>query len=229
MKTWMSGGTGESPRCCPIGWMRLKQPAATAKPALNLPEGGEGVCLRAPVPSQPIPAILLASDTCSWNGALCQARQAILCNPEASLEKAWHGTPHALGRRRIDGGACRRRRDAQQPPRDEYLRPMVDTTGIRYRIGLNEDEMTEDIREEFEENQRESWAALRFAGELLAALPMSGAAFALQHEWQAAQLYSAVALNLFTDVLPHAQACWLGSPSWWVSQLVASWRSRSTR
>ncbi|KAK9917370.1 hypothetical protein WJX75_003623 [Coccomyxa subellipsoidea] len=61
----------------------------------------------------------------------------------------------------------RRRRDAQQPPRDEYLRPMVDTTGIRYRIGLNEDEMTEDIREEFEENQRESWAALRFAGVLV--------------------------------------------------------------
>jgi hypothetical protein len=89
MKTWMSGGTGESPRCCPIGWMRLKQPAATAKPALNLPEGGEGVCLRAPVPSQPIPVNLLASDTCSWNGALCQARQTILCSPEASLEKAY--------------------------------------------------------------------------------------------------------------------------------------------
>lgn len=65
-------------------------------------------------------------------------------------------------------GACRRRRDAQDPPRDEYLRPMVDATGIKYRIGLNEDDMTEDIREEFEENQRESLAALKFAGDILA-------------------------------------------------------------
>ena len=46
---------------------------------------------------------------------------------------------------------------------------MVDTQGIKYRIGLNEDEVTEDIREEFEENQRESWAGLKFAGNLLAA------------------------------------------------------------
>lgn len=66
---------------------------------------------------------------------------------------------------------CRRRRDrdSHDPPRDEYLRPMVDTQGIKYRIGLNEDEVTEDIREEFEENQRESWAALKFAGKLLGA------------------------------------------------------------
>lgn len=56
-------------------------------------------------------------------------------------------------------------KEAGQPARDEFLRPMVDTTGIRYRIGLSEEEVTADIREEFEENQQESWAALRFGGE----------------------------------------------------------------
>lgn len=55
----------------------------------------------------------------------------------------------------------------KDPPRDEYLRPMVDATGIKYRIGLNEEDIAEDIREEFEENQRESWAALKFAGTLV--------------------------------------------------------------
>ncbi|CAK0741175.1 hypothetical protein CVIRNUC_001305 [Coccomyxa viridis] len=58
-------------------------------------------------------------------------------------------------------------KEAGQPARDEFLRPMVDTTGIRYRIGLSEEEVTADIREEFEENQQESWAALRFGGILL--------------------------------------------------------------
>ena len=58
----------------------------------------------------------------------------------------------------------RKGKDANQPGRDEFLRPMVDATGIKYRIGLSEDDMTEDIREEFEENQQESWAGLRFAG-----------------------------------------------------------------
>ena len=40
----------------------------------------------------------------------------------------------------------------------------MDATGIKYRIGLSEDDVMEDIREEFEENQQESWAGLRFAG-----------------------------------------------------------------
>ncbi|BDA48808.1 Proton extrusion protein PcxA [Coccomyxa sp. Obi] len=75
-----------------------------------------------------------------------------------------NGKPSSQSRRR---GRRRRDRDPHEPPRDEYLRPMVDTQGIKYRIGLNEDEVTEDIREEFEENQRESWAALKFAGVLL--------------------------------------------------------------
>jgi len=59
---------------------------------------------------------------------------------------------------------CRKGKDGK-PSRDEFLRPMVDTTGIRYRIGFSEEEVTEDIREEFEENQQESWAGLRFGGE----------------------------------------------------------------
>jgi hypothetical protein len=41
---------------------------------------------------------------------------------------------------------------------------MVDLTGIKYRIGLNEEDVTEDITEEFEQNQKESWTALKFAG-----------------------------------------------------------------
>ena len=41
---------------------------------------------------------------------------------------------------------------------------MVDTTGIKYRIGFSEEEVTEEIREEFEENQQESWEGLRFGG-----------------------------------------------------------------
>ena len=71
-------------------------------------------------------------------------------------------------------------KEAGQPARDEFLRPMVDTTGIRYRIGLSEEEVTADIREEFEENQQESWAALRFGGEhrtaALISCPCSGCA-----------------------------------------------------
>ena len=71
-------------------------------------------------------------------------------------------------------------KEAGQPARDEFLRPMVDTTGIRYRIGLSEEEVTADIREEFEENQQESWAALRFGGEqrmhALIRCPRSGCA-----------------------------------------------------
>ena len=53
---------------------------------------------------------------------------------------------------------------------------MVDTTGIRYRIGLSEEEVTADIREEFEENQQESWAALRFGGEMPYAVARAQAA-----------------------------------------------------
>lgn len=61
--------------------------------------------------------------------------------------------------------ACgRRAKDSNQPGRDEFLRPMVDATGIKYRIGFSEEEVTEEIREEFEENQQESWAGLRFGG-----------------------------------------------------------------
>ena len=61
---------------------------------------------------------------------------------------------------------CRRAKETNQPARDEFLRPMVDTTGIRYRIGFSEEEVTEEFREEFEENQQESWEGLRFGGKL---------------------------------------------------------------
>lgn len=64
------------------------------------------------------------------------------------------------------GTVCdRKAKDTNKVGRDEFLRPMVDTTGIRYRIGFSEEEVTEEIREEFEENQQESWEGLRFGGE----------------------------------------------------------------
>ena len=41
---------------------------------------------------------------------------------------------------------------------------MVDVTGIKYRLGLDTADTEARIREEFEENQLESRAAVRFAG-----------------------------------------------------------------
>ncbi|CAL5223632.1 g6176 [Coccomyxa viridis] len=68
----------------------------------------------------------------------------------------------------------RKAKDTNKVGRDEFLRPMVDTTGIRYRIGFSEEEVTEEIREEFEENQQESWEGLRFGGILIAVPIMVG-------------------------------------------------------
>jgi hypothetical protein len=34
----------------------------------------------------------------------------------------------------------------------------------RYRLGLDEEDVAEEVLEEFEENQEESWAAVTFAG-----------------------------------------------------------------
>ena len=58
----------------------------------------------------------------------------------------------------------RRRERRRKGPRDEYLRPMVDVTGIKYRLGLDTADTEARIREEFEENQLDSRAAVRFAG-----------------------------------------------------------------
>ena len=41
---------------------------------------------------------------------------------------------------------------------------MVDVTGIKYRLGLDTADTEARIREEFEENQLDSRAAVRFAG-----------------------------------------------------------------
>ena len=72
----------------------------------------------------------------------------------------------------------RRRERRRKGPRDEYLRPMVDVTGIKYRLGLDTADTEARIREEFEENQLESRAAVRFAGAAAApcALPPGSAA-----------------------------------------------------
>ena len=74
----------------------------------------------------------------------------------------------------------RRAKDPNKPGRDEFLRPMVDTTGIKYRIGFSEEEVTEEIREEFEENQQESWEGLRFGGGHPASSPDAGCSMTLR-------------------------------------------------
>ena len=74
---------------------------------------------------------------------------------------------------------ARRAKESNQPARDEFLRPMVDTTGIRYRIGFSEEEVTEEIREEFEENQQESWEGLRGGGGHPPSSPYAGCSMCL--------------------------------------------------
>ena len=49
-------------------------------------------------------------------------------------------------------------------PRDEYLRPMIDLTGVQYRLGFKVAEAEERIETEFETNQWESREAVKFAG-----------------------------------------------------------------
>ena len=49
-------------------------------------------------------------------------------------------------------------------PRDEYLRPMIDLTGVQYRLGFRVAEAEERIETEFETNQWESREAVKFAG-----------------------------------------------------------------
>ena len=63
-------------------------------------------------------------------------------------------------------GWCRRRRRRRDegPPRDEYMRGMVDFVGIQDRLNLDGTQAEARIREEFEDNQAESRTALQFAG-----------------------------------------------------------------
>lgn len=49
-------------------------------------------------------------------------------------------------------------------PRDEYLRPMIDTLGIQYRLGFKQMEAEERVQTEFETNQWESREAVKFGG-----------------------------------------------------------------
>lgn len=50
-------------------------------------------------------------------------------------------------------------------PRDEYLRPMIDTLGIQYRLGFKQMEAEERVQTEFETNQWESREAVKFGGD----------------------------------------------------------------
>ena len=58
------------------------------------------------------------------------------------------------------------RSESRRGPRDAYLRPMIDREGIRQRLTLRPDEGEEELRTEFDINQLESRAAVRFAGVL---------------------------------------------------------------
>ena len=65
------------------------------------------------------------------------------------------------------GGRRRRqfsRAESRRGPRDAYLRPMIDREGIRQRLTLRADEGEEELRTEFDINQLESRAAVRFTG-----------------------------------------------------------------
>ena len=57
-----------------------------------------------------------------------------------------------------------RRGMGTKTPRDEYLRPMIDTLGIQYRLGFKQLEAEERVASEFETNQWESREAVKFSG-----------------------------------------------------------------
>ncbi len=60
-----------------------------------------------------------------------------------------------------------RRGMGSKTPRDEYLRPMIDTLGIQYRLGFKQMEAEERVQTEFETNQWESREAVKFAGMII--------------------------------------------------------------
>ena len=49
-------------------------------------------------------------------------------------------------------------------PRDEFMRPIIDTQGVLNRITTNVDETERGILEEFEDNRSESREAVTYAG-----------------------------------------------------------------
>lgn len=67
-----------------------------------------------------------------------------------------------------------RRGMGSKTPRDEYLRPMIDTLGIQYRLGFKQVEAEERVQTEFETNQWESREAVKFSVILLIAPLLTG-------------------------------------------------------
>ena len=68
------------------------------------------------------------------------------------------------------------RAESRRGPRDAYLRPMIDREGIRQRLTLRPDEGEEELRTEFDINQLESRAAVRFTGARCSAASLVGSA-----------------------------------------------------
>ena len=64
-----------------------------------------------------------------------------------------------------------RRGMGSKTPRDEYLRPMIDTLGIQYRLGFKQVEAEERVQTEFETNQWESREAVKYSGMHIWLLP----------------------------------------------------------
>ena len=76
----------------------------------------------------------------------------------------WEGQPGDLGPPDLFRKNNPRRGMGSKTPRDEYLRPMIDTLGIQYRLGFKQLEAEERVQTEFETNQWESREAVKFSG-----------------------------------------------------------------
>lgn len=81
-------------------------------------------------------------------------------------------------------------------PRDEYLRPMIDTIGIQYRLGFKRLEAEERVETEFLTNQWESREAVKFGAILLIAPILTG--------WILGAIVFKPVITVIERVNPHA-------------------------
>lgn len=93
-----------------------------------------------------------------------------------------------------------RRGMGTKTPRDEYLRPMIDTLGIQYRLGFKQLEAEERVASEFETNQWESREAVKFSGEqcLLCSAEQHNCSFVQIHGTCMSYLYCLLTKHTYT-------------------------------
>lgn len=89
-----------------------------------------------------------------------------------------------------------RRGMGSRTPRDEYLRPMIDTIGIQYRLGFKRLEAEERVETEFLTNQWESREAVKFGAILLIAPILTG--------WILGAIVFKPVITVIERVNPHA-------------------------